>query len=80
MSTFRFHVGVWHFHPVQFCQVFLVCLVEEVRFADGDPVQFVSVVLLGLQSLVEITVNAPSGIFARHDGGREQTDVIKGFG
>lgn len=48
MSAFTFYVGVRHLHPLQFVQVLLVGFVEEVRFAYGDPVQFVPIVLLSL--------------------------------
>ncbi len=80
MSTLTFYIGMRHFHPLQFLQVLLVGLVEKVRFADGDPVQFVPIVLLGLQGLVEIAVHATGSVFSRHDGGGKQADVIKGIG
>ena len=80
MSTFTFYVGVGHLHPLQFFQVLLVGFVEEVCFPNSDPVELVAIVLLGFQGLVEIAVNPTRGIFSRHDGGGEQTYVIKGVG
>ncbi len=69
MAPFGFEVGVFHAYFVEFFTELHIVFVEEVGFADGDPVELEPVFHLDLEGFVEVGVDLRGGLFVGEDGG-----------